>query len=85
MKRTPLRKVSNKQRKELALRAKVKSELLDKGHVCHDCGRSTNYLDLHHVNFLSRGGKTEEGNVILLCRECHMKRHNLKVADDRQS
>jgi len=76
MKRTPLRQVSKKQQKELALRSKLKGELMDEtGGLCQTCGTTGDWrgLSLSHTIALSRGGKTERGNVRLLCYPCHEK------------
>ena len=71
----PINKVSDKHKIELKHRANLKSELIDKGHVCHDCGATNLHLDLHHVKHVSQGGKTTKDNCILLCRACHQNRH----------
>ena len=34
-----------------------------------------NYLEAHHINFLSEGGKDQEDNLIALCPNCHRKAH----------
>ena len=77
MKKTPLRRVSEKQKKELALRKQIKAELIEEnGALCMTCGTHQYYLDLSHILALSKGGKTERGNVILECRRCHQIRHH---------
>ena len=40
------------------------------GHRCRRCGRK-GALQVHHVVWLSRGGRTELGNLIALCAGCH--------------
>ena len=76
----PLNKVSKKQAKELALRSKLKKELLeeqlqDKGFVycvtCNNLHLDFRGLSLSHIVALSRGGKTERGNLEILCGKCH--------------
>lgn len=76
MKRTPINKVSTKQAAELRERSRLRTLLLNEqldtvGYPhCSTCGREVRmlgpgYLELAHIIALSRGGKTELGNVIL--------------------
>lgn len=76
MKRSPIKQVSTKQVAELAERRKLKQLLIDEqletvGYThCQTCGRTIyrvqpGYLELAHIVALSRGGKTELGNVVL--------------------
>lgn len=50
------------------------------GYRCHDCGRSFKnaqyFLNLHHKSYAHLGAE-KKGELVLLCRECHAKRHNL--------
>ncbi len=39
------------------------------------------YLEVHHIEFLSEGGKDEENNMIALCPNCHRKFHFGKDKD----
>lgn len=80
MKRTPLIKVSNKQRQELALRSKLKRELLAEGPrdlagnpLCWKCKRRPDFrgLQLIHKIRLSQGGQTTKANCELWCAACH--------------
>ena len=72
-----IRLVSNKQKTELALRAKLKRELIEEnGEVCRTCNdvnRDWRGISLSHIIPLSRGGKTVKENVELLCSRCHDK------------
>jgi hypothetical protein len=54
----------------------VYQELRDMYEYCQnpDCG-STSYLEIHHIIFRSQGGKDELDNLVLLCKECHMRAH----------
>ena len=79
-----MKKVSGKQARELALRRKVKLELIGKfGNRCMICGKSPDFKDgrgelhLSHTISLAQGGKTTEGNCQLLCRICHNKHHRI--------
>lgn len=82
MKRTPLNKVSDKQKKELALRLKLKAELIaecgDHCMTCHDRRRDWRGLSLSHIIPLSRGGKTTRENLLLECLPCHSLRHGIR-------
>ena len=86
MKKTPLRRVSSKQKKELVLRSKLKKELLEEqiaehGYTfCMTCKTRGDWrgLSLSHIIPLSRGGKTERGNVIIECYPCHSSRHGIR-------
>ena len=90
MRRTKLNPVSSRQKIELDLRRRIKAELISEqlktvGFVyCVRCGQKPSWegIDLSHKISLSRGGKTEIGNCQLLCRNCHMIHHKLKVAND---
>lgn len=77
MKRTPLRKVSKTQSKELALRSRLKKELIEEMEYphCHTCSTNGDFrgLSLSHVVALSRGGKTTRENCLIECYPCHEK------------
>jgi len=71
-----INKVSDKQEIELALRQKIKAELTKEfGSHCMTCGKLPDWrgISLSHIIPLSRGGKTERGNVLLECYVCHTK------------
>lgn len=53
------------------LSRQVKTE---RGNACEKCG-STNGLEVHHIIPISKGGKDERKNLILLCSNCHDRRH----------
>jgi len=89
----PMNRVSEKQKVELKLRAKVKTELIAESPkdsrgipLCADCGRPTDWDwrtqkngDLSHTQRLSDCGKTTKENGKLKCRSCHNKNdHHLK-------
>lgn len=76
MQRSPIRKVSTKQKAELALRQKVHAKLLAQSNgLCPDCGKPLNHAwpggQMHHLIPLSLGGETSNKNCILLCTSCH--------------
>ena len=92
LKRTPLNKVSAKQKTELKLRAKVKAELIKEAPkdergipLCSECGKPVDwdwrspYGDLSHDKSLAQGGKTVKGDTSIKCRHCHnIKRHGIR-------
>jgi 5-methylcytosine-specific restriction endonuclease McrA len=74
MKRTPLKKVSTKQRAELTKRRKVRAELeVIAGGRCQHCGRLPDWrgLQMHHKIPLSQGGETSVENCELWAAPCH--------------
>jgi 5-methylcytosine-specific restriction endonuclease McrA len=80
MKRTPLRRVSKKQNRELARRSRLKKELLRDGpkdgsgrNLCQHCGNPPDWRGLHlvHIISLAQGGKTTRENCELWCAPCH--------------
>jgi len=51
-----------------------KGEVFKQSSGCHIC--NSNYaLHLHHIIPISRGGNHKLGNLILLCEDCHRRKH----------
>ena len=77
MKRTRIKSISDKQKEELALRSKLRRELITEfGEHCMTCkdkNRDWRGISLSHKIPLSRGGKTTRGNCLLECYPCHEK------------
>ncbi len=77
LKRSPIRKVSKEQTKELALRIKLKKELIAEMEYphCQTClgNGDIRGLSLSHIIPLSRGGKTTRENCLIECYPCHEK------------
>ena len=68
---------AQRRKEELQRRRDLKAYLLLRyGVTCWTCGNKSWFLDLSHEIPLSQGGKTEEGNVKILCRRCHLIRHH---------
>ena len=44
---------------------------------------SNPYLETHHIEWLSKGGKDTLDNTVALCPNCHRKMHALDLAEDR--
>jgi len=87
MKKKPIKKVSDKQKKELALRSQLKKELIEESNGrCMSCGQPPYEfpftLDLSHIIPLSRGGKTTRDNCVVECRACHERHHHIRRRND---
>jgi len=82
LRRTPIRRVSDKQKIELVRRSRLKKELIaERGEhcmTCMDANRDWRGISLSHIVALSQGGKTSRENCILECLPCHDKRHGLR-------
>ncbi len=60
------------------------------GH-CQLCGNSAPFtkkdgnpfLEVHHINWLSKGGLDNRKNTVALCPNCHRKMHILDLQDDK--
>lgn len=72
------------------------SELHERYVYCQVCGAAVSEnLEAHHIQFRSRGGGDETDNLVMLCHECHQKRHgeridifiqnNMLVVEDKQT
>lgn len=74
MKRTPIRRVSDRQKGEIARRRRLKVELLQEfGDDCMHCGGRPDFrgIQLVHKIPLGRGGQTTRENCELWCAPCH--------------
>jgi len=80
MKRSTIKQASAKQKIELALRVKLKKELIEKQDgKCAQCGKHLTYYNetadsfphLSHKKRLSAGGKTDDKNCSVICSQCH--------------
>ncbi len=63
-------------------RAKVSNELRQEifkrdGYTCVNCGSTEKEsLEIDHIMPISKGGKTEPGNLQTLCRNCNIRKEN---------
>lgn len=63
-------------------RAKVSNELRQEiferdGYTCVNCGSTEKEsLEIDHIQPISKGGKTEPGNLQTLCRNCNIRKEN---------
>jgi 5-methylcytosine-specific restriction endonuclease McrA len=81
----PRRSIHAKERERIFLRDKGKC--VDCGKVCAGGWKiwkpSVKHFELngtheiHHIIPVIKGGETTIDNLILLCKECHLERHNL--------
>lgn len=56
-------------------RTKILKPMYEDRQWCEVCG-DTKWLEFHHVEFRSQGGKNDPENVILICKNCHNKAHS---------
>jgi len=87
MKRSPIRKVSDKKAAEKRLEEEIRQHLLEEhGGICQNCGRwPDNFgLELHHIKFKSRGGQSNLENCVLICKSCHLTAHGIGGRRDAQ-
>jgi 5-methylcytosine-specific restriction protein A len=70
MKRTPIRKFSQKQLKRQREIAK-----LEKPELCETCHKNR-AMDWHHKIHRSQGGTDDRSNLLCVCRICHSGIHN---------
>ena len=79
--KTPLRKVSSKMRKQKVQEAKLTQELLGNSNgVCALCGRTPDWrgFSKHEIVHRSQGGSAiDPNNTILICGRCHSKQHGI--------
>ncbi len=83
MKRSALKKISNKQQALIEFRAKMKPVVFEaQGRKCKLCGTSTPDFrgwELSHIIPLARGGGDTLENLEVLCARCHaIHRHNIR-------
>ncbi len=83
MKRSPLKKISNKQQKLMNFRALMKPIVFEsQGNKCKRCGCTVPDFrgwQLVHIKSLSLGGKDELANYEVDCAKCHFTEfHGIK-------
>lgn len=78
MQRTPIKRISDKKRQQIKEEKLLRTQLLERCQgVCEECGRAPDWrgLSMHHIVFRSHGGESTPENCIMLCGNCHDKRH----------
>jgi len=90
LKKTPINKVSDKQKIELKKRQTLKADLLFEQrkicgyNFCVKCGRNRD-LQLVHKIAVGQGGETSKENCYIGCLKCHGEgEHHLKIIMDEQ-
>lgn len=74
MKRTPLKRVSSKQRKRLAEYSKLRKEYFKEHPMCECEGCNKRAEDIHHM--AGRGRNTNKVETwMAVCRKCHDRIH----------
>src|SRR5689334_19172026 len=82
VKRSPLRRVSARQKARTEHLRILKAQLLwARGERCERCGQKALVLDLHHLLSRARGGEDVPENLAILCRACHTKVTDLACDD----
>ena len=80
MKRTPIKKVSDKKRSQLKDEKAVHAKVIERSQgLCERCGCAPDFrgLSVHHKVFRSHGGKSTLENQVALCGRCHSKEHGI--------
>ena len=55
--------------------AAIRREVLERdGWRCRECGKPGR-LEVHHLEPLHKGGSNDVGNLVALCRGCHIAAH----------
>lgn len=55
----------------------VKSAILNRdNYTCQICGEKDTRLEIHHIQYRSKGGSNRMDNLVTLCQECHGKIHS---------
>ena len=76
MKKTPLKKISSKQKERNRQLAQIKPPIDGR---CQECGNvDWRSLAKHHRIRRSQGGSDDVGNLVWLCGKCHSKEHGIK-------
>ena len=69
----------NRKRLDRAPYEKLRAFVLKRdGMRCQVCG-SMQHLEVHHLEFRSRGGEDDPDNLIVLCSRCHQRLHDGKL------
>lgn len=63
----------------------VKSAVLNRdNYTCQICGEKDIRLEVHHIQFRSKGGSNRMDNLVTLCRDCHKQIHSGGLVFDKK-
>lgn len=63
----------------------VKSAVLNRdNYTCQICGEKDTRLEVHHIQFRSKGGSNRMDNLVTLCRDCHKQIHSNGLVFDKK-
>lgn len=63
----------------------VKSAVLNRdNYTCQICGEKDTRLEVHHIQFRSKGGSNRMDNLVTLCRDCHKQIHSGGLLFDKK-
>lgn len=63
----------------------VKSAVLNRdNYTCQICGEKDTRLEIHHIQFRSKGGSNRMDNLVTLCRDCHKQIHSNGLVFDKK-
>lgn len=62
----------------------VKSAVLNRdNYTCQICGEKDTRLEVHHIQYRSKGGSNRMDNLVTLCSDCHDKIHDGELEFNR--
>ena len=63
----------------------VKAAVLSRdNYTCQICGEKDSKLEVHHIQFRSKGGSNMMDNLVTLCRDCHKQIHSGELVFDKK-
>ena len=63
----------------------VKSAVLNRDNYTYQiCGEKDTRLEVHHIQFRSKGGSNRMDNLVTLCRDCHKQIHSGGLVFDKK-
>lgn len=63
----------------------VKAAVLSRdNYTCQICGEKDSKLEVHHIQFRSKGGSNRMDNLVTLCCDCHKQIHSGGIVFDKK-
>lgn len=63
----------------------VKAAVLSRdNYTCQRCGKKNSKLEVHHIQFRSKGGSNRMDNLVTLCCDCHKRIHSGGLLFDKK-